>query len=73
MSKFKGLMLGLMLLAGLTVGVSAQRTNDPKKPPPKPPPPKVEPHPDKPPKENRPKKPGSGYAVVWRDENNFLV
>ena len=71
MNKLKHLIFGFALLAGLSVGVSAQRHDDQKKPPPKDPPPKVEPR-EKPPrgenrpKEDKPKKPG--YSLVWRDE-----
>lgn len=77
MNRFKELIISSMLVAGLSLAVSAQKNDDQKKPPPKDPPPKVEPgRPDKPPPKNPPrdpKKPGSGYALVWRDESIFLA
>jgi len=66
MKRYKHLFLGFALLIGLSAGVSAQRGDDQKKPkPPKQPPPTVDPGKKKPPP---PKKPGSGFALVWRDE-----
>lgn len=77
MSKFKQIFFGLVLLIGLAVGVSAQRGNDQKKPPPKPPPPTVNPgRGDKPPpkpKDEKPKKPGAGYSLVWRHEQKSVA
>ncbi len=79
MKRFKQLFLGLAMVGSLSLAVSAQRNDDQKKPPPKDPKetPKVEPRdkpPPRPPREgDKPKKPGSGYALVWRDEKNFLA
>lgn len=78
MRKLKNLLFGLAVVIGLTVGVSAQRSDDQKKPPPKQgDPPKVEPR-EKPPRgerprEDRPKKPEYGYIVLWRDEKRQLA
>ncbi len=75
MDTLKKLMLGLVMIAGLSLAASAQRNDDQKKPPPKDPPPKVEPRGDKPPPRppRDPKKPGSEYSVVWREENRFTA
>jgi hypothetical protein len=75
MKKFLHIFSSFVLLIGLTVAVSAQRGNDQKKPPPKGDAPKVEPR-DKPAPRPRggdkPKKPGSGFAVIWRNEETRL-
>lgn len=61
--KLRHILLGVVLVAGLSAVSFAQRSDDQKKPPPKDPKetPKVEPRPDKPPprppRDNRPKKP----------------
>ncbi len=75
MNKLKHIIFGFFLLTALSVGASAQRQNEPKKPPPKQPGPTVKPGPEKPPPSEgkRPKKPGSGFALVWRDEKFFTV
>ena len=75
MKKLKHLILGFFLVAGLAAGASAQK-NDKPKPPPKEKPPTVKPGGEKPPpprEGNRPKKPGSGFALVWRDEQSFTA
>lgn len=74
MRKLKQIVLGFFLLAGLSMAVSAQKQNDQKKPPPKEPPPKVRPGENKPPpRESRPKKPGSEFAIIWRDEKTNIA
>lgn len=72
MKTLKHLFLGFVLLAGLSLGVSAQKNDDQKKPPKKDPPPTVNPNPrgEKPPPRqdpprDKPKKPGSEYSIVW--------
>jgi hypothetical protein len=77
MNNFRHIFFSFLLLVGLAVGVSAQRGNDPKKPPPKGESPKVEPR-EKPPRQNpkgdeKPKKPGSGFAFVSRIEDKYLA
>ncbi len=70
-------MLGLMMIAGLSLGVFAQKTDDQKKPPPKDPKetPKVEPRekpaPRPPSDDKKPKKPQ--YAIIWRTEGSDLA
>lgn len=76
MNKFWHILLSIVMVIGMSVAVSAQRGNDQKKPPPKQgDAPKVEPR-DKPPPRPRggdkPKKPGSGFAVIWRNEETRL-
>lgn len=74
MNRLKELFIGLVLVAGLSLAVSAQRNDDQKKPPPKDPKdtPKVDPPQKPPPRPPRdPKKPGAEYSLVWRDENSF--
>ena len=76
MKNFRHIFVGFLLLIGLTVGVSAQRGNDPKKPPPKNNPPKVEPveKPARPPRgDDKPKKPGSGFALIWRSDDKYIA
>ncbi|MBP6003652.1 MAG: hypothetical protein KA746_09490 [Pyrinomonadaceae bacterium] len=53
----------LVLVAGLSLAVSAQKNDDQKKPPPKPPPPVVNPQPKPPSDGNKPKKPGFAFVV----------
>lgn len=77
MKKFLHIFSSFVLLVGLTLAVSAQRGNDQKKPPPKGDAPKVEPREKPPPRNNprggdKPKKPGSGFALVWRNEETRL-
>ena len=77
MSSLRHIFFSLLLMAGLTLAVSAQRGHDPKKPPPKGEAPKVEPREKPPPRQNpkgddKPKKPNSGLALVWRsDDKDF--
>ena len=77
MNTLKRIVLGLVMIVGLSLAVTAQRTDDQKKPPPKDPKetPKVEPRGEKPPPRppRDPKKPGSEYSVVWREENRFTA
>ncbi|HTH37160.1 MAG TPA: hypothetical protein VL572_04300 [Pyrinomonadaceae bacterium] len=78
MNKFWNIVLSLVMVIGLSVAVSAQRGNDQKKPPPKGDSPKVEPREKPPPRNNprggdKPKKPGSGFALVWRNEEIRLA
>ncbi len=75
MKRVKELLFGLVMIAGLSLAISAQR-DDQKKPPPKDPPPKVEVPREKPPPRQtptpNPKKPG-GYATVWIGKDDFTV
>lgn len=77
MSKFRHLIVSTALLAALSTGVFAQKNDDQKKPPPKDPNGPVVVPKEKPPKESPtpkpPKKPGSGYAVIWVKNDNGLA
>ena len=78
MKKFLHIFFSFVLLIGLTVAVSAQRGNDQKKPPPKGEAPKIDPIKKPPPRQNpkgddKPKKPASGIALVWRNEEIRLA
>lgn len=55
------------MVIGLSMAVSAQKTDDQKKPPPKPPPPVINPG-QKPPKpDDKPKKPGMAFVVASKE------
>ncbi len=70
--KLRESILGLMMIAGLTIAASAQKSDPPKQPPPKEKPPVVNPQPKPPPKENeKPKKPGNEMAA-WKNEEGEI-
>ncbi len=78
MNKFWHIFLSFVMLIGLSVAVSAQRGNDPKKPPPKGESPKVEPREKPPPRQNprgdeKPKKPTSGHLYFRRADETSLA
>lgn len=74
MNRLKHLFFSFVVVAGLSLGVAAQRNDDKQKPPPKPPPPKVNPGGEKPPpRQNPPKKPSSEYSILIVDGRKFLA
>lgn len=77
METLKQIFMGFVMIAGLSLAVTAQRNGDQKKPPPKERPPKVEPAPEKPPPReprggDKPKKPG-GYSILFINKDDFLA
>ena len=71
MKTIKNTLMSVVLLAGLSVAVAAQK-DDQKKPPPKNPPPVVTPQPKPPPDSNKGKKPGEAEASVWRRNDEVV-
>jgi hypothetical protein len=63
MRSLKEFVFTCVMVAGLSLAVSAQK-DDQKKPPPKNPPPVINPRPKPPPDSNKPKRPGSSEAVI---------
>jgi hypothetical protein len=63
MRVIRHILFSFVMVAGLSLAVSAQKNDDQKKPPPKDPPPVINPQPKNPPSDsNKPKKPG--FAMV---------
>ena len=75
MKTLKQLIFIFVAVAGLTLGVAAQK-NDQKKPPKDPPPvinPGQKPPRERPPKEIKPNKPGMSYFIAGRQSDLALV
>jgi hypothetical protein len=78
MKTLKQIFLGFVMVVGLSFAVSAQRSDDQKKPPPKDPKetPKVNPRekpPPRNPREDKPKKPGSEFSILLINKDGYLA
>lgn len=69
MKVLRHILFTLVMVTGLTLAVSAQKQDDPKKPPPKGTPPVINPIPKPPPDSNKPKKPGYSLIVFRTPES----